>query len=351
MKGTLTNISPREIVTYTRNIRSEYEANFAKRIGARTKVNLNVLRNIFEAMYGYDWILQPYSKLYAAAKATTLKSDLSEEEFLKRFKATKIGNIKRGYRGSFRVGLYRETVFYKKASKVYGKSNVDRYLSDIWMHHNDAMWADENCMRHCRDMLRVDKMAKQYAPELYKDFIQQSKNDMRLVSRVTNMYDCNVKAYDPNKLAILGAELLGDIKHDLFVIALQPTKNSELLRKIIERMCTNARNMSYYGSGTYYYTKHMRQLTKAITDYYQMRDIMKMLSEMGIENKEGVWGKADDLYYRAKILNNKSRRVIEKVYKAKGDNEVKRMTLANALLSIAQNEYRSRVYSPVLMGY
>ena len=351
MKGTLTNISPREIVRYTRNIRSEYEANFIKRIGARTKVDLSVLRNVFEAMYGYDWILQPYSKLYSAAKSTTLKSKLSEEEFLKRFKASRIGNIKRGYNCRYCVGLYRETVFYKKASKIYGKSNVDRYLSDIWMHHNDAMWADENCMRKCRDMISVEKLAKQYAPELYKDFIQQSKKDMRLAFKVVNMNDCKLKSYDPHKLAILGDELLSDIKHDFFVIALQPTKNSELLSKIIDRICTHARNMSYYGSGTYYYTRHMRQLTKAITDYYQMRNVMKMLSEMGIENKEGVWGKADDLYYRANNLNNKSRRVIEKVYKAKGDNEVKRMTLANALLSIAENEYRSRIYSPVLMSY
>ena len=125
MKETITHISPRDIVNYEDRVRSGYEDNFKRRLATRLKVDSSDVGQILVAMFGNDWILQPYSKLYRAVKMSTRKATIDDEAFNKYNRIYKIGTVTDKYK----VGAYKETIFYKKACELYGKKIVDQLVN------------------------------------------------------------------------------------------------------------------------------------------------------------------------------------------------------------------------------
>lgn len=345
MKETLTNISPRDIVNYEDRVRSAYEDNFKRRLAMRLMVDSNDVGQILVAMFGNDWILQPYNKLYRAVKMSNRKATLDYETFKKYNSVYKVGKVSDKYK----VGAYRETVFYKKACELYGKKIVEQLVNFNQRPH-DARFENDHRASRCREMVRMNILVKRYAPELHKEFIKKSKQDRTIIQNVESNYGTNFGIYiNMSRLSeILGEELTNELKHDLIEIALRPSRNNTFLNHAIEQVTKKASTLSYYGNGTYYYKRYFNQLTAAITEYYKTKRMLKMLCELGFENSERVWGKSNDVYYRANKLSTKAYRLIERTYKAKGDNDAKKMTLYTGLHAIRENEYRATMFVPSL---
>ena len=345
MKETLTNISPRDIVNYEGRVRDAYEDNFKRRLAMRLKVDSSDVGQILAAMFGNDWILQPYNKLYRAVKMSTRKATIDDEAFSKYNRVYKIGKVNDKYK----VGAYRETVFYKKACELYGKKIVEQLVIFSQRPH-DARFENDHRRSRCREMVKINIIVKRYAPELHKDFIKKVKQDRTVMQHIESDYSTNFGRYfNTVKIGeMIGEELTNELKHDLIEISLRPSRNSEFLRHTIEQITKRACTLSYYGNGTYYYKRYFNQLTAAITEYYKTKRMLKMLGELGFENTEQNWGKSNDVYYRANKLSSKAYRLIERTYKAKGDNDAKKMTLYTGLHAIRENEYRARVFVPAL---
>lgn len=345
MKGTLTHISPRDIVNYEERVRNGYEDNFKRRLATRLKVDSGDVGSILSAMFGSEWILQPYNKLYRAVKMSTRKASIDDESFRKYNRVYKLGTVSNKYK----VGEYRETIFYKKACELYGKKTVEQ-MTVFCLRPSDARFENDHRKSRCKDMLRINCIVKRYAPELYKEFIKKAKQDRSTIQNVESNYGANFYGYfNRNKLGeILGEELTNEIKHDLIEIALRPSRNNTFLNHTIEQVTKKATTLGYYGSGTYYYKRYFGQLTAAITEYYKAKQMIKMLNELGLENNERVWGKSNDVYYRANKLNSKAYRLILQTYKAKGDDNAKKMTLYTGLHAIRESEYRARMFVPAL---
>lgn len=345
MKETLTHISPRDIVNYEERVRNGYEDNFKRRLALRLKVDSSDVGSILSAMFGNDWILQPYNKLYRAVKMSTRKANIDDESFCKYNRIYKLGTVSDKYK----VGAYRESVFYKKACELYGKKIVEQ-MTAFSLRPHDARFENDHRQSRCKDMLRIDCIVKRYAPELHKEFIKKAKQNRTTIQDVESNYGANFgRCFTVSKLGeILGEELTNEIKHDLIETALRPSRNNTFLNHTIEQVTKKASTLSYYGSGTYYYKRYFKQLTAAITEYYKAKQMVKMLNELGLENNERVWGRSSDVYYRANKLSGKAYRLILQTYKAKGDDDAKKMTLYTGLHAIRESEYRARVFVPAL---
>lgn len=340
-----TDISPKDYHKLPSELKEYMKKNYLKRIASRASVDDCRLGEAYRAMFGGDWEIESYQKLYMVARAMdkeTLTSDRAKR-YYKLYPVTMSLSEKSKH---MLYGDYCEnSIFFRKAAKLVGKDKLRKELANytgIWQ--VDIVFERQNEL--CKKLIKADNIVKRYAPELLKEYRASVKNNISLHHNVASKATEDEMKYIEE---LVSSDLAKQYIKAIIKSVARPSRMTGIIARIANDMGCDATNVIRYNSGNGYYKKqYQKRFVSGVMRFNKATEMKSMLDDLGFEDSERVYGKMDELNWGANRICNKSYQTVKRVYKTKADDEVKRNTIITTLLAIKMNNWKQREFAPTL---